>query len=79
MTTFIGMPVTVVDDNEKLLTMSSIILAAIWRPDWLVCTSHDIRLDNYQTTHSAQTHDGSLAQLVATLVRSAKLLYAGPG
>jgi len=46
MPTFIGMPVTVVDDNEKLFMTSSIILVAMWRPDWLLCTSHDSRLDS---------------------------------
>ena len=38
------------------------------------------RLINYLTClHAAALYSGGLAQLVATLVRSTKLLYAGPG
>ena len=34
---------------------------------------------HYATTTTTTTTSGGLAQLVATLVRSTKLLYAGPG
>jgi len=70
MTTFIGMPVTVVDDSEKLFATSSIILAAMWRPDWLVCTSHVSRLDSYPTTHNH--HTLHIHTFIPTLTYAAK-------
>ena len=60
--TFIGMPVTVVDDRAKLFMTSSIILAVTCWPDWLPWTSHDSVLDSCHATHTytqSQTHDGT--------------------